>query len=77
LQAEGKTVVWVAKGDRLLGIIAVADTVRPEAANTIKRLTNLGIEHIIMLTGDNQQTAQYIARELGINERLCGTFARS
>jgi Zn2+/Cd2+-exporting ATPase len=68
LQAEGKTVVWVAKGDRLLGIIAVADTVRPEAANTIKRLTNLGIEHIIMLTGDNQQTAQYIARELGINE---------
>jgi Cd2+/Zn2+-exporting ATPase len=68
LQAEGKTVVWVAKGDRLLGIIAVADTVRPEAANTIKRLTNLGIEHIIMLTGDNQQTAQYIARELGIDE---------
>ncbi|MFB8797218.1 MAG: heavy metal translocating P-type ATPase [Microcoleus sp.] len=68
LQAEGKTVVWVAKGDRLLGIIAVADTLRPEAANTIKRLTNLGIEHIIMLTGDNQQTAQYIARELGINE---------
>ena len=68
LQAEGKTVVWVAKGDRLLGIIAVADTLRPEAANTIKCLTNLGIEHIIMLTGDNQQTAQYIARELGINE---------
>lgn len=68
LQAEGKTVVWVAKGDRLLGIIAVADTLRPEAANTIKCLTNLGIEHIIMLTGDNQQTAQYIASELGIDE---------
>ncbi|MGB8690302.1 MAG: heavy metal translocating P-type ATPase [Microcoleus sp.] len=68
LQAEGKTVVWVAKGDRLLGIIAVADTLRPEAAKMVKRLTNLGIEHIIMLTGDNQQTAQYIARELGINE---------
>ncbi|HBK97355.1 MAG TPA: heavy metal translocating P-type ATPase [Microcoleaceae bacterium UBA10368] len=68
LQAEGKTVVWVAKGDQLLGIIAVADTLRPEAANTIKCLTNLGIEHIIMLTGDNQQTAQYIASELGINE---------
>lgn len=68
LQAEGKTVVWVAKGDRLLGIIAVADTLRPEAAKMVKRLTNLGIEHIIMLTGDNQQTAQYIARELGIDE---------
>ncbi|XZN90740.1 MAG: heavy metal translocating P-type ATPase [Microcoleus sp.] len=68
LQAAGKTVVWVSQGDELLGIIAVADTLRPEAANTIKRLTKLGVEHIIMLTGDNQQTAQYIASELGIKE---------
>ncbi|MEZ2304354.1 MAG: heavy metal translocating P-type ATPase [Microcoleus sp.] len=68
LQAAGKTVVWVSHGDKLLGIIAVADTLRPEAANTIKRLTKLGVEHIIMLTGDNQQTAQYIASELGIKE---------
>ncbi|WP_377475901.1 MAG: heavy metal translocating P-type ATPase [Microcoleus anatoxicus] len=68
LQAAGKTVVWVSQGDELLGIIAVADTLRPEAANTIKRLTKLGVEHIIMLTGDNQQTAQYIAHELGIKE---------
>ena len=68
LQAAGKTVVWVAKGDNLLGIIAVADTLRPEAKNTIKRLKRLGVEHIIMLTGDNQQTAEYIARELGIDE---------
>ena len=68
LQAAGKTVVWVAKGDNLLGIIAVADTLRPEAKNTIKRLKRLGVEHIIMLTGDNQQTAECIARELGIDE---------
>ncbi|MEK0182990.1 MAG: heavy metal translocating P-type ATPase [Oscillatoriales cyanobacterium] len=68
LQAAGKTVVWVSLGDKLLGIIAVADTLRPEAANTIKRLTKLGVEHIIMLTGDNQQTAQYIASELDIKE---------
>jgi Zn2+/Cd2+-exporting ATPase len=75
LQAAGKTVVWVANGDgyepsklKLLGIIAVADTLRPEATNMIKRLKKLGVEHIIMLTGDNQQTAEYIARELGINE---------
>ncbi len=68
LQAAGKTVVWVAKDDNLLGIIAVADTLRPEAKNTIKRLKRLGVEHIIMLTGDNQQTAEYIARELGIDE---------
>lgn len=68
LQTAGKTVVWVSQGDQLLGIIAVADTLRPEAANTIKRLTKLGVEHIIMLTGDNQQTAQYIASELDIKE---------
>ncbi|MEG3840449.1 heavy metal translocating P-type ATPase [Microcoleus sp. herbarium14] len=68
LQAAGKTVVWVAKGDNLLGIIAVADTLRPEAVATVKRLKRLGVEHIIMLTGDNQQTAEYIARELGIDE---------
>lgn len=72
LQAAGKTVVWVAKGEQLLGIIAVADTLRPEATNTIKRLTKLGVEHIIMLTGDNQQTAEYIARQLGINEVYAG-----
>lgn len=72
LQAAGKTVVWVAKGDNLLGIIAVADTLRPEAKNTIKRLKNLGVEHIIMLTGDNQQTAEYIAHELGIDEIYAG-----
>ncbi|MEG5170664.1 heavy metal translocating P-type ATPase [Microcoleus sp. B3-D7] len=68
LQGEGKTVVWVAKGEQLLGIIAVADTIRPEAAATVKRLQKLGVEHIIMLTGDNEQTAQHIARQLGINE---------
>jgi Cd2+/Zn2+-exporting ATPase len=68
LQAAGKTVVWVASGDMLLGIIAVADTLRPEAAATVKRLKKLGVEHIIMLTGDNQQTAQQIACELGIDE---------
>jgi len=68
LQAEGKTVIWVAKDAQLLGIIAVADTLRPEAAATVKRLQKLGIEHIIMLTGDNEQTAQHIARQLGINE---------
>jgi Cd2+/Zn2+-exporting ATPase len=68
LQAEGKTVVWVAKGAQLLGIIAVADTLRPEAAATVKRLQKLGVEHIIMLTGDNEQTAQHIARQLGIKE---------
>lgn len=72
LQAAGKTVVWVAKSEEILGIIAVADTLRPEATNMIKHLKKLGVEHIIMLTGDNQQTAEYIAHELGIDEVYAG-----
>lgn len=72
LQAAGKTVVWVAKSEEILGIIAVADTLRPEATNMIKHLKKLGVEHIIMLTGDNQQTAEYIAQELGIDEVYAG-----
>ena len=52
----------------VLGIIGVADTVRPEAAQAITRLKRLGIEAIIMLTGDNKRTAHYIAEELGIDQ---------
>ena len=68
LEAEGKTVVWVAQADRLLGIIAVADTLRPKAAEIVKRLQHLGIEHIVMLTGDNQRTASSIAQAVGIEQ---------
>jgi Cd2+/Zn2+-exporting ATPase len=68
LEAEGKTVVWVAQADRLLGIIAVADTLRPKAAEIVKRLQHLGIEHIVMLTGDNQRTARSIAQAVGIEQ---------
>jgi Zn2+/Cd2+-exporting ATPase len=65
-EEEGKTVVWVAYGSAVLGIIAIADTVRPEAARAIARLKRLGIEDMVMLTGDNQRTAQQIAKTLGI-----------
>ncbi|MBW4598456.1 MAG: heavy metal translocating P-type ATPase [Calothrix sp. FI2-JRJ7] len=67
LETEGKTTVWVAENDQILGIIAVADTVRTEAAMMVKRLRKLGAE-IIMLTGDNQRTASYVAQQLGIKE---------
>jgi Zn2+/Cd2+-exporting ATPase len=67
-EQEGKTVIWVAYAGVVLGIIAVADTVRPEAAQAITRLKRLGIEAIIMLTGDNARTAHYIAEELGIDQ---------
>lgn len=68
LQAEGKTVVLVGTEDELEGIIAVADEVRPAAKRTIERLHDLGIEQIIMLTGDNERTARAIAAEVGIDE---------
>lgn len=68
LEEAGKTVVWVAYAEKPLGIIAIADTVRAEAARTIDRLKQLGIGEIVMLTGDNERTARSIARELGINQ---------
>ncbi|BDA68130.1 cobalt-transporting P-type ATPase (cobalt efflux pump) involved in cobalt tolerance [Rivularia sp. IAM M-261] len=67
LETEGKTTVWVAENNKILGIIGVADTVRTEAAMMVKRLKKLGAE-IIMLTGDNQRTASYVAQQLGILE---------
>lgn len=68
LEASGKTVVWVAFAGSFLGIIAIADTVRPEAAQTITRLKQLGIQKIVMLTGDNDRTARSIAKEIGIDQ---------
>ncbi|MDS0478373.1 cadmium-translocating P-type ATPase [Natrinema sp. 1APR25-10V2] len=68
LQAEGKTVVLVGTENELEGIIAVADEVRPAAKRTIERLHDLGIEQIIMLTGDNERTARAIAAEVGVDE---------
>ncbi len=67
-EAEGKTVVWVAYGGEILGIIAVADMVRPTAARAIARLKRLGIKRIVMLTGDNSRTAHSIAQQLGIDQ---------
>jgi Cd2+/Zn2+-exporting ATPase len=68
LEAEGKTVVWVSYAEELLGIIAIADTLRPTATAIVKRLKQLGIEQIVMLTGDNERTAQTVAQELGIDQ---------
>ncbi len=68
LEAEGNTVIWVAYQGVLLGIIAIADTIRPTAATTIKHMKHLGIEQIVMLTGDNQRTADSVAQQLGIDQ---------
>ncbi|MFQ3320535.1 MAG: Cd2+/Zn2+-exporting ATPase [Natronomonas sp.] len=68
LQSEGKTVVLVGTEDELEGIIAVADEIRPGAKLAVQRLHDLGVEHIIMLTGDNDRTARAIADEVGVDE---------
>ncbi len=72
LEMEGKTVVWVAHAGELLGIIAVADLVRPTAARTLAKLKLLGIKHIVMLTGDNERTAHSVAQETGVDKVYAG-----
>jgi Zn2+/Cd2+-exporting ATPase len=66
-EQEGKTVVWVARGVEVMGVIAIADEVRAQAAQTISRLKKLGVEQIVMLTGDNQETAHSVAKAVGID----------
>jgi Cd2+/Zn2+-exporting ATPase len=72
LEEEGKTSVLVAResggGVSILGWLAFTDTVRPDAAEMIDDLRELGVEHIVMLTGDNERVAQRIADEVGIDE---------
>ncbi|MGF1676168.1 MAG: heavy metal translocating P-type ATPase [Rivularia sp. (in: cyanobacteria)] len=68
LETQGKTIVWVTNNQKILGIIAVADTIRPEAIKTIQHLKKLGIQNIIILSGDRQLTTNYIAQQLGISE---------
>jgi Cd2+/Zn2+-exporting ATPase len=68
LQAEGKTVVLVGTEDELEGVIAVADEIRPGARAAVERLRDLGVEEIVMLTGDNERTARAIAREIGVDD---------
>jgi len=72
LEAEGKTSVLVARETSgevtVLGWLAFTDTIRPGAAEMIDDLRSLGVEHIVMLTGDNERVAQRIADEVGIDE---------
>jgi Cd2+/Zn2+-exporting ATPase len=68
LEANGKTVLVVGNALHVCGVIAVADTIRPEARKVIEQLHAAGIAHVVMLTGDNRVTAEAIAREVGIDE---------
>ena len=73
LAAEGKTPLFFAADDRLLGIIAVADTMKEDSAEAIRELRNMGI-HVVMLTGDNQRTAEAIGRQAGVSEVIAGVL---
>lgn len=64
---EGKTPVILATAQKVLGVFMVADAIKPEASEAISRLHKLGIK-VIMLTGDHKDTAEYIARQVGIDE---------
>jgi heavy metal translocating P-type ATPase len=65
LEYLGKTVIWIAVDGKVEGIMGIADAVKPSSVNAIRALQKLGLE-VVMLTGDNQRTANVIAREVGI-----------
>lgn len=63
---EGRTPLYFALGDRLMGMIAVADVVKPDSAQAVNELCNMGVQ-VVMLTGDNRRTAEAIGRQVGIS----------
>jgi Cd2+/Zn2+-exporting ATPase len=71
-EAEGRTVVMVVVEGQLWGLIALADAVRPQARGLVKALRAAGIDHVVMLTGDNPRAAAAVAAELGIKEYFAG-----
>lgn len=68
LKSQGKTIIAISKGEDLLGLIAVADTLRSEVKSTVEDLHHLGIQKTIMLTGDNSRAASHVAKQAGIKE---------
>ena len=73
LSEEGKTPLYFAKDGKLLGVIAVADTMKEDSPQAIQELKNMGI-HVVMLTGDNERTAQAIGRLAGVDEVVAGVL---
>lgn len=68
LESGGRTTMVVRRGDRYLGVIGLMDELRPTAAAALKRLRELGVERMVLLSGDNQRVVDAVARELGIDE---------
>ena len=70
---EGKTPLFFAMDGKLLGMIAVADVIKEDSAQAIKQLENMGI-HVVMLTGDNEKTANAIGKQAGVDEVIAGVL---
>ena len=68
LEGEGKTTMIVRHGDRYLGMLGLMDTPREDAKEVIQKLRDMGLTHLIMLTGDNQRVADAVAKEIGIDD---------
>ncbi|MGN0249817.1 MAG: heavy metal translocating P-type ATPase [Oliverpabstia sp.] len=73
LSQEGKTPLFFARDGKLLGVIAVADVIKEDSPQAIKELQNMGI-HVVILTGDNERTAQAIGRQAGVDEVIAGVL---
>ena len=70
---EGKTPLFFAADDRLCGVIAVADTIKEDSPEAVRQLKNMGIR-VVMLTGDNEQTANAIGKQAGVDEVIAGVL---
>lgn len=73
LETEGKTAMLVAIGDKAAGLVAVADTVKDDSKAAIAAMHDLGI-HVVMVTGDNERTARYVAAQVGLDEVRAGVL---
>ena len=73
LAEEGKTPLFFSKDETLLGVIAVADTMKADSTEAVKQLKNMGIK-VVMLTGDNERTAKAVAEKAGISEVIAGVL---
>ena len=73
LANSGKTPLFFERGGKLLGIIAVADVIKDDSAQAVKELQKMGIE-VVMLTGDNEKTAQSVGKEAGVDEVIAGVL---
>src|SRR5690554_6335044 len=66
-EKEGNTAVFIADDKKILGVISIADKIREKASNTVHQLKSIGVNHLVMLTGDNQHTANIVGEQLGLD----------